>query len=111
MSISEKIRDKALEVFQESTAKKLNPALPTPISDEVRDKAVAAVLSGNGKPEWETYMKIFTSDMTELDRLIPRDATTDVVRQQARAYLVSNGVCGIGTTAGLLNEVTTKLDI
>lgn len=58
-------------------------------------------------------MMIFTDVDEELDRLVPRPlgSDPDPERTKARAYLVSNGVCGIGTTGQLLNEVTTKLDL
>ncbi|HEX8459379.1 MAG TPA: hypothetical protein VF656_18955 [Pyrinomonadaceae bacterium] len=112
MAISDKIAAKVNQIQQERTAKLLNPAAPTPISDELQAKAVDAVLGGNADPAWETYMRIFTSDATELSRLVPAppNSDPDPGRRKARAYLVSNGVCGIATTGQLLNEVTTELD-
>jgi hypothetical protein len=113
MAISDKIKAKRTLIQAERDAKLANPAALTPVSDEIETKAIAAVLGGNGNPAWETYMRIFTTDATELARLvpIPLNSDPDLVRRKARAYLVSNGVCGIATTGQLLNEVTTRLDL
>lgn len=111
MAISDRIRARATQIQQERMDVQQNPNAPTPVSNEVKSKAVAAVLGGNTNAAWRTYMEVFTSDVAELARLIPTDGTTDAARQEARAYLVSNGVCGIATTGQLLNEVGNKLDI
>jgi hypothetical protein len=113
MPVSTKIAAKINQVQQERVAKMLNSATTTPNADDLQTKAIAAVLGGNSSPEWEIYMKIFTADDTELNRLVPRPLNSDAdpTRQKARAYLVSNGVCGIGTTGQLLNEVTVTLDL
>ena len=113
MPVSEKIAARIADIQKERTAKLLKPDTPTPKADEVQEKGIAAVLGGSQSPAWETYMRIFTTDDAELNRLVPRPlgSDPDPERTKARAYLVSNGVCGIGTTGQLLNEVTTRLDL
>ncbi len=105
MNISVNIQAKADAILQERTA---HPAGPTPIADEVHAKALQAILGGTGN--WIEYMKLFKTNDAELARLIPTDGTTNATMQEARAYLVANGMCGMGTTENLPNNVTTKLD-
>jgi hypothetical protein len=78
----------------------------------VRQKAVAAIKSGEGSPAWEEYMKMFAADERELARLLPADATKDVFDMDvARTYLVGNGTCGAETTGfHLIEGVDDKLD-
>jgi hypothetical protein len=57
-------------------------------------------------------MELFAGGSTaNLDRLIPRDGSDDPDRQIARAYLIANGKCGMGTTRNLPNNVGTRLDL
>ena len=86
------------------------------ISRRVDERATQAILQGQGTlpastPGWIAYMELFSGGSTaDLDRLIPRDGTTDNDRQVARAYLAANGKCGMGTTRNLANNVGTRLD-
>lgn len=76
-----------------------------------------AILEGQGTlpastPGWVAYMELFSGgDKANLDRLIPRDGSTDDTRQIARTYLVANGKCGMGTTRNLANNVGNKLNL
>jgi|GEM_PF-1790568 hypothetical protein len=116
--ISANITKKASDIFDEVqrlqsgeiTEKELK------IGPEVERKSIQAILEGQGKlpdstPGWIAYMSLFSTSEAELDRLIPRDGTIDDDRQKARAYLVANGRCGMGTTENLPTNVDTKLDL
>ena len=76
-----------------------------------------AILAGQGTlpdstPGWIAYMELFAAgDKANLDRLIPRDGSTDDTKQTARTYLVANGKCGMGTTRNLANNVGNKLNL
>jgi len=107
MSVKEKINAKREAILKE---KQQFPNGPFQIADEVQEKAMKAMVGGQTSPDWEVYMKLFTSDTKELDRMIPKDNHKEHNRQQARAYLVRNGMCGIGTTWHLADNVTDVLD-
>ena len=86
------------------------------VSIRVDERATQAILQGQGTlpdstPGWIAYMELFATSTAELDRLIPRDGSTDSDRQIARAYLVSNGKCGMGTGRHLANNVANRLDL
>jgi hypothetical protein len=77
--------------------------------------AIAAIHAGAGSPEWAAYMAQF-GEITPLDpdqvkRLNAADGTQgDALLDKKRAYLVSNGVCGIQSpdnTLGLDGKVDT----
>ena len=106
MAISDNIQAKAEAIDDERIA---NPEGPFPIADEVQQKATKAILGGT--LDWVSYVKLFATNPDELARLIPTDGTTDGVRQQARAYLAANGMCGETTTGRLKDNVTAKLDL
>lgn len=83
----------------------------TTLGDEIQAKAVAAMKAGQGSGAWQTYMELFSTNATELARLMPTDSTLNVPTfDLARAYLVGNGVCGAATTGELLNFIDDKLD-
>jgi hypothetical protein len=70
--------------------------------------AIAAVLAGIGKPAWAAYMAHFGAvtplNPEQLRRLNAEDGSLgDPNLDRCRAYLVSNGVCGIASpdTQGL----------
>jgi len=110
VAISDNITRKMDEVEQEIEAREQDPQAPTPHTDELHAKALNAILGGSGSPQWEDYMNLFATNAQELARLIPTDGTTQPDREQARAYLVANGMCFLGTTTGLIDNVTTDLD-
>ena len=115
--ISDNITAKAAAINDEAVAFSDGKIDDTPIAKEVDAKATQAILEGQGilpdKPTqaWRDYMSLFSTSPEELDRLIPKDGTTDEVRQKARAYLVANGICSMGTTKFLANNVGTKLNL
>lgn len=116
--ISKNINDVALAIKDEAqrlqngeiTEKQLD------ISVRLEERCIQAIIEGQGTlpdstPGWIAYMQLFATSAAELDRLIPRDGTTDDVRQKARTYLVANGRCGMGTGTNLPNNVGNKLDL
>jgi len=105
MAISDNVQAKANAIRQEQIN---SPNGPTPIGDEVQQKAIKAITGGVA--DWVAYMELFKTNDAELARLIPTDGTSGGPRVQARAYLVANGVCGMGTTVHLADNVTTTLD-
>lgn len=75
------------------------------LGNTVRQRSIAAIMAGDGTPEWETYMSMFSTTPAELARLLPTDTTAgDPSMDQARTYLVGNGTCGAETTGGRLIE-------
>ena len=105
MAIRDNVQAKAHAIHQE----RLNsPNGPTPIADEVQHKAIKAITGG--VEHWVAYMALFKTNDAELARLIPTDGTSDGPRVKARAYLVANGMCGMGTTLHLADNVTITLD-
>ena len=112
MPIKDNIRAKMKQIADEVAA-----GGPTPIGDDLRNKAQAAILAGQGQnPAWTAYMELFTVSQppathdAQLARLMPTDGTNDQPRQKARAYLVSNAMCAPGTTGTLDTNVTGTLD-
>jgi hypothetical protein len=105
MAISDNVQAKANAIRQEQVD---FPNGPTPIGDEVQQKAIKAITGGVA--DWVAYMELFKTNDAELARLIPTDGTTDGPRVQARAYLVADGMCGMGTTQHLADNVTITLD-
>jgi len=79
---------------------------------EVREKAVAAIKTGQGSAAWEAYMQLYSTSSEQLARLLPNDSTLDDPDfDEARTYLVGNGTCGSDTTGSRLIEgVWDRLD-
>jgi len=111
MAISDNISKKALDIHKEFLDFQAKKIEATPIATNVRELSTAAILQGNGSQAWIDYMNLFATTEQELDHLIPRDATTTDDLQKARAYLVANGMCSVGTTRQLLNNVGNRLNI
>ncbi len=82
------------------------------LGQEVRERAIAGMIGGQGSAAWETYMGMFSQSPAELARLLPTDSTlSDPGFDEARTYLLGNGTCGADTTGGRLIEgVWDKLD-
>lgn len=82
------------------------------LGESIRAKAVAAIKSGEGSSEWETYMSTFSKSPDQLARLLPTDGTlNDFDFDVARTYLVGNGTCGVDTTGfHLIQGINDKLD-
>jgi hypothetical protein len=106
MAISDNIKARAQAVIDERQTG------PSQTARELHDKAVKAITGGPA--DWVAYMKMYAGDPIDPDqlaRLIPTDGTDDAVRQEARAYLVRNGMCLDDTTHMTIDHVDDKLDI
>jgi hypothetical protein len=82
-------------------------------SEDVKNKAIAAILKGQGEPEWQAYMEMFVDPGREdqLRRLMGTDDTAeDDDMNRARAYLVSDGPCGTDTSLNFGNFASILLD-
>jgi len=106
MAISDKIQEYAERVQ--------NEAPNSATAQMLHGLAMKAILGGT--EDWVNYMKLFAdSDVpAELARLVPtaedpEDKRAD--RQEARAYLVANGMCTDETTGTLQMRVTKRLDV
>jgi hypothetical protein len=84
----------------------------TTLGDTIRQKAVLAIMCGDGSSAWEDYMQMFSRSSEQLARLMPTDSTDGVFEMDlARTYLVGNGPCGAITTGlHLLDGVGDTLD-
>ncbi|HXS00815.1 MAG TPA: hypothetical protein VN724_09595 [Pyrinomonadaceae bacterium] len=111
MAISDNISKKALDIHKEFLDFQARRIADTPIARNVRELSTAAILQGNGSQAWIDYMQLFATTEQELDHLIPRDNTTADDLQKVRAYLVANGMCSVGTTRQLLNNVGNRLNV
>lgn len=83
---------------------------PHPKADEVRTKAMSAILGSAA--DWVIYMQLYATTPQELARLIPTDGSgNDEAMNIARAYLAANGMCAPGTGRRLLDNVTERLNL
>jgi len=106
--ISDNINAKAAAIDKEAQEFESGERQDTPIADEVMQKGIQAILHGRPSDQWTTYMSLFAVQ-PDLDHLI---TTTEpnLDREKARAYLVSNGICSMGTGKNLANNVGNRLD-
>jgi hypothetical protein len=102
--ISERIRDVGRRIGEEID----NNVPDMPFTTEVQTKAVRAITGGAA--ERAEYMDLFAETEEELAHLTAFD-DTDQVRQKARAYLISNGMCGSGSTRHIILNVEDTLDL
>lgn len=107
MTIRENIQDVIDRMLQEQA---LGGGVSATVNT-VESRARAAIFGGRSSTAWEDYMRLFAGAPTnqqQLARLIPTDGThTDAAMEEARAYLVANGmVCGAATPDLTDNRVT-----
>ena len=109
MSIQSNVQEK----IDELEAERLeidDDTLPHPKADEVRTKAMSAILGSAA--DWVVYMQLYARTPAELARLIPTDNSgNDEKMNIARAYLAANGMCAPGTGRRLLDNVTDRLNL
>jgi len=106
MSIRDNITDKIKAIHDERE----EVGFGGPIAEEVRTKAMKAILGG--AEEWKEYVQLYAKTDAELARLIPTDGThNDEKKNIARAYLAANGMCAPGTGDHLLDNVTGQLNL
>lgn len=106
--ISDNINAKAAAIDQETQAFQRGEIQDTPIANEVMQKGIQAILHGRPSDQWTTYMSLYAAP-PDLDHLTTT-TDPDPAREKARAYLVSNGICAMGTTKNLANNVGNRLD-
>ena len=106
--ISDNINAKAAAIDKEAQEFQKGERDDTPIADEVMAKGIQAILHGRGSGEWITYMSLY-AEPPDLDHLTTA-TDPDPEREKARAYLASNGICAMGTTRNLANNVGNRLD-
>lgn len=102
MKISEHIK----KTMDDVTAEILSGQDPGPVAENVARLAQEAIIGGGASQQWKEYMGLFADNATELGKLIPDGTAKDT----ERAYLVSNGMCLMGTTPTLIANVTNALD-
>ena len=118
MSIKENIQAVINRVQDESNTP---PGGVSATAEALQRDALAAIEAGQGNittgqitQAWRTYMTHFAGNPTnaaQLARLLPTDGSNDVEQQKERAYLVTNGLCGVMTTDDLMfGNVTDHLD-
>jgi hypothetical protein len=107
MAIDDNINQVKLALRAEREALQNDPAAPTPVANNLRAKAEAAV--HGGVVAYVEYMRLFATNAEELARLLPLEQPIDDERQKARAYLVRNGVCTMGTGEMLGDNVLGRL--
>ena len=103
MAIDDNINNVKLALRAEREAVQNDPAAPTPVANDLRTKAEGAIFGG--VVEYVEYMRLFAVNDVELQRLLPLEKPLDDGRQKARAYLVRNGVCTMGTGENLGDNV------
>ena len=106
--ISDNINAMAKAIDDEAQAFQRGDIDTTPIADGVMQKGIQAILHGRGSDQWVTYMSLYAV-RPDLDHLTTEN-DPDPDREKARAYLVSNGICAMGTTKNLANNVGNRLD-
>lgn len=110
MAISNNIAAKVTLIIAEQQAWENDNTVLTPVSTEIEEKATNAILGG--VLDWVAYVSLFSKSSDELARLMPTTGTSkpEKDRNQARAYLAADGMCGMGTGRKLGDRVTVKLD-
>ena len=109
MSIQENVLEK-MAAIENEIAQIGDDTKPHPIADEVRNKAMRAILGTSA--EWVIYMQLYAKNPEQLARLIPTDGTDgDEKMNIARAYLAANGMCAPGTGKHLADNVTGNFQI
>jgi hypothetical protein len=112
MSILDNIREKKRKIILESNGG-VDPdqpgTLPSMTAEKLKNLGLKAISGGTA--EWVLYMQEFAKTPEELARLIPTDGSQDQPdMNDARAYLIANGPCGVDTVTRLDVNVTEILD-
>jgi hypothetical protein len=86
-------------------------------SEDIQNKAIAAILNGPASTQWEIYMTMFIDQVDpakteQLRRLTGKDGTAGVDDlDRARAYLVADGPCTPDTSLNFGKFSLNRLDI
>jgi hypothetical protein len=91
-------------------AQQINGA--SPLGQALNNAAVPALLGGMTSDAWKSYMAVFADNPEQLKRLteVRQDPPEPPYVSQMRAYIVSNAICDVTTTAFLNNRVDAKID-
>jgi len=106
MGDEKKILQKLDEVAQQAGA---NPAFARMLSG----MAIDAILSGVSSPQWTAYMQVIVGadSPKQLARLTFKDSHhDDPWLKRSNVYIVSNAVCGTGTTTHTGDRVDPLID-
>ena len=106
MAVDDKIDELKLALRAEREAHAADPNAPTPRADDLRSKAEGAIYGG--VVGYIQYMRLFAADDTDLAKLLPLEDPLNNDRQKARAYLVRNGVCTMGTGETIGDNVLSR---
>lgn len=90
----------------------------TTLGNDIAQDAISAMFKGIGSPEWETFMRRFSTNTAELNRLCGREASFNNSRWglACLAYIAGNGVCTAltatetGTERGMTPPMLVNLD-
>ena len=113
MSILNNLRRVHAAVVIDNTKSQLqDPNLKTgPLATKINQAAVLALTSGMNSQAWEDYMATFAGNETELKRLTEVEDNEKDYLPQLRAYIVSNAICDIGTSAHTSENVDERIDL
>jgi hypothetical protein len=73
----------------------------TNLYDDLQKESIAAVLGGMESPAWETWMRHFHSNESQLRRLMGNDNLDPQYKDEILAYIGGGGICGGGTRMAL----------
>jgi hypothetical protein len=82
----------------------------SPLSTALNTAALQALAAGFGQDEWGNYMAVFAENQAQLDRLTIQTPGEETYLQQMRAYILTNGICDMGTNGDLPRNVNIKID-
>lgn len=75
------------------------------LAGNIREQSILAMFGGIKSAAWKNYMKNFSSNAKQLERLCGQDNTfmtdTDKYGPKVLAYIAGGGPCGGGTCLGM----------
>ena len=83
-------------------------------SADIQRLSLAAVKGGQGSDAWKAYMSLFVDagNTKQLARLLGKDSTAAKAdMNEARAYLVADGTCGVDTVTNFGKGASLVLDL
>ena len=80
------------------------------VSKELNKAAVAALAGGMKSVAWKSYMAVFADNQQQLARLTEQAENEPFYVTQTRAYMVTSGVCDIGTNMTLPPTFDQRID-
>ena len=119
MSILNNLKKAHAAIVLDQTRQALEPQNPNlgRLGAQINSFAVEALTHGLGSDQWNDYMTLFASNAAELAQLADPARTEGVAGAQAawlrqmRAYIVSNGICDIGTNGRTFDKINGDINI